>query len=75
MVQIISGLQHPAEYREKDGTFKELSTKSQWWSNSEPVEIKKSNQIYSFVLNDFTEAVKYIKMDKENGLSVRIIKD
>ncbi|HEY3388399.1 MAG TPA: hypothetical protein VGK38_02430, partial [Prolixibacteraceae bacterium] len=56
------------------GAFKDLGTLSQWWSNSEPVEVKKSNLIYSLALNDFNVQVAYLKMKKESGLSVRCVK-
>jgi len=64
----------PGGYRDETGAFKDLGTKGQWWSNSEPVEVKKSNLIYAFVLNDYNVQVTYIKMKKECGLSVRCIK-
>ena len=64
----------PGGIRNEKGEFKELGTKSQWWSNSEPVEVKKTNTIYSIMLNDFSVEVSYIKVTKENGLSVRFIK-
>ena len=65
----------PAGCRNMKADFKGLGTKSQWWSNSEPVEVQKSDLIYSLLLNDFTMEVGYIKVEKENGLSVRCIKD
>ena len=65
----------PGGYRNENGVFKELGTKCQWWANSEPVEVQKSNLIYSLMLNDFTKEVSYIKITKESGLSVRCIKD
>ena len=65
----------PAGMRDENGDFNFLGTVSQWWSNSEPVEVKKSNLIYSLMLNDFSIEVSYVKMTKESGLSVRCIKD
>jgi uncharacterized protein (TIGR02145 family) len=65
----------PGGYRNESGEFKDFGTKGQWWSNSEPVEVKKSNLIYSLMLSDRTVEVSYLKMAKENGLSVRCIKD
>ena len=65
----------PGGYRNESGEYNELGTKSQWWANSEPVEFKKSNLIYSLMLNDYTEQVSYIKATKESGLSVRCVKD
>jgi len=65
----------PAGFRDEKGDFKELLTKGQWWSNSEPVEVKKSDLIYSLMLNDFSVQVSYLKMQKQSGLSVRCIKE
>jgi len=65
----------PGGYRNEKGEFKELGSKGQWWANSEPVEVKKSNMIYSLMLNDHTTEVSYLKMNKANGLSIRCIKD
>lgn len=65
----------PGGYRNESAEFKDLDTKGQWWSNSEPVEVKKTNLIYSLMLNDRSVEVSYLKMTKENGLSVRCIKD
>jgi uncharacterized protein (TIGR02145 family) len=64
----------PGGYRDENGAFKELGTKAQWWANSEPFEPTKSNQIYSFSLNDFTVEASYVKMNKASGLSVRCVK-
>ena len=65
----------PGGYRNEKGEFKDLGTKCQWWNNSEPVEVKKSNTIYSIMLSDNSYEVSYIKVKKETGLSVRLIKD
>lgn len=65
----------PGGYRNEKGEFKELEKKCQWWNNTEPVEVKKSNMIYSLMLNDNSYEVSYIKVKKETGLSVRCIKD
>lgn len=65
----------PGGYRDEKGEFRELGTKGQWWANTVPVEVKKSNQIYSLMLNDFSPEVRYVKMEKATGLSVRCIKE
>jgi uncharacterized protein (TIGR02145 family) len=65
----------PGGLRFSNSQFKELGATSQWWSNSEPVEVKKSNQIYSIRINDSALELGYIKMDKESGLSVRCVKN
>ncbi len=65
----------PGGYRNEKGEFKELGSKCQWWANTEPVEVKKSNMIYSLMLNNQSMEVRYLKMNKSNGLSVRCIKD
>ena len=65
----------PGGYRNEKGEFKDFGTKAQWWANSEPVEVKKSNMIYSLMLNNNTVEVSYLKMNKASGLSVRCIKD
>jgi uncharacterized protein (TIGR02145 family) len=66
---------HPAGYRNKDGKFEAIGTIGQWWSNSVPVEVKKSNQIYSLVIKAFSPEAIYMQMSKGSGLSVRFIKD
>ena len=58
-----------------DGKFKELGKSCRWWSNSVPVEVKPSNQIYSIVLEDTSVEVKYLKSEKGAGFSVRCEKD
>lgn len=65
----------PAGFRTEKADFKGLGSKAQWWSNSEPVDVIKSDQIYSLMLNDFTMEVSYLKMEKGAGLSVRCLKD
>jgi uncharacterized protein (TIGR02145 family) len=65
----------PGGYRDHGGKFKELSTTCQWWSNSVPVDVKPSENIYSLKLTDFSPQVKYFEMMKGTGLSVRCIKD
>ncbi len=65
----------PAGYRTADGKFEAKGTHCQWWSNSVPVEVKKSNQIYSVVLKDALPEASYMQMNKEYGLSVRCVKD
>jgi uncharacterized protein (TIGR02145 family) len=65
----------PGGFRDGDGKFQGFGVKCQIWSNSEPVEVVKSNLIYSVVLNDNTVELSFIKMKKESGLSLRIEKD
>lgn len=65
----------PAGYRDEQGLFKEYNSKAQWWSNSVPIEVKPSNQIYSFILTDQSVSVSYVKVNKGMGLSVRCIKE
>ena len=65
----------PAGLRDENGDFNFLGTVSQWWSNTQPVEVMKSNLIYSVKLNDNTVEVSYIKVKKGNGLSVRCVRD
>jgi uncharacterized protein (TIGR02145 family) len=65
----------PGGYRDEKGNFMELGTKGQWWTNSEPVEVKKSNMIFSVSLNNFTTEISYVKMKKETGLSVRCLRN
>lgn len=65
----------PGGYRNEKGEFKEMGAKCQYWANTVPVSVKKSNQIYSFVLNDFSAEAGYHKVEKEVGLSVRCMKD
>lgn len=65
----------PAGYRDEKADFIGLGKKSQWWSNSEPLEVQKSDMIYSFMLNDFTMQASYLKVEKQSGLSVRCVKD
>jgi uncharacterized protein (TIGR02145 family) len=65
----------PGGYRNSDGKFESLGFKCQFWSNSEPVEVVKSNKIFSTLLNDRTVEISYAPMAKECGLSVRVIKD
>lgn len=65
----------PAGLRDEKGSFNFLGTVSQWWSNTEPTEVTKSNLIYSVKLNDNTVEVSYEKKEKGNGFSVRCIKE
>jgi uncharacterized protein (TIGR02145 family) len=65
----------PGGVRDEKGAFEMIGRVGQWWSNSVPVEVKKSNQIFSVKLNDNSVEVSYIKVNKEVGLSVRCIKD
>lgn len=65
----------PAGVRDENGEFNFLGTVGQWWSNTEPVEVKKSNMIFSVKLNDNTVEVSYVKIKKATGLSVRCIRD
>jgi len=64
----------PGGLRNENGDFELLGKVAQWWSNSEPVEVTKSNLIYSVKLNDNTTEVSYVKMKKESGLSVRCVR-
>jgi len=65
----------PGGLRSEDGEFNSLGTVCQWWSNTQPVEVAKSNLIYSVKLNDNSVEVSYIKVKKATGLSVRCVKD
>jgi len=65
----------PGGLRAENGDFNFIGKVAQWWSNSEPVEVTKSNLIFSVKLNDNTTEVSYVKMKKENGLSVRCVRD
>jgi len=65
----------PSGLRNDDGDFNFLGTIGQWWSNTEPVEVTKSNLIYSVKLNDNTVEVSYNKVKKSTGLSVRCVRN
>lgn len=65
----------PGGLRDENGAFNSFGAIGQWWSNSEPVSVSKSNLIYSVKLNDTTAEVSYIKVKKDTGLSVRCVKD
>jgi uncharacterized protein (TIGR02145 family) len=65
----------PSGLRSDDGDFNSLGTIGQWWSNTEPVEVTKSNLIYSIKLNDNTVEVSYLKVKKSTGLSVRCVRN
>jgi uncharacterized protein (TIGR02145 family) len=65
----------PGGYRDEKGGFKDLGAICQWWSNSEPVEVQKSNMIFSVMLKDVSVEISYVKMTKETGLTVRCVKD
>lgn len=65
----------PVGYRDDKGNFMEVFIKGLWWSNSEPVEVKPSNLIYSIVLSGLNDDIEYIKRSKGEGLSVRCVKD
>lgn len=65
----------PGGYRQADGKFADLGRSCRWWSNSVPVEIQPSIQIYTVVLDDHSVEVKYLKSDKGAGYSVRCEKD
>ena len=65
----------PAGMRDENGDFNFLGTVSQWWSNSEPVEVAKTNLIFSIKLNDNSVEVSYVKVKKATGLSIRCVKD
>lgn len=65
----------PGGFRTQEGKFRESGQSCRWWSNSVPVEVRPSNQIYSVVLEDTSVEVKYLKSEKGAGLSVRCEKD
>ncbi len=65
----------PSGYRDQEGKFKELGTTCIYWSNSVPVEVRPSNQIYSLELSNNSIEIKYLKSDKAAGFSVRCEKD
>ena len=66
-----SGL--PGGIRSAEGKFINVGNTGQWWSTSG--EIGTGPQAYSLrVIGSSVEAA-YIKLDKENGLSIRCIKD
>lgn len=65
----------PGGYRQADGKFTDLGRSCRWWSNSPPVEIQPSGQIYTVVLDDSSVALKYLKSEKGAGYSVRCEKD
>lgn len=64
----------PGGYRDQDGKFEAVGIHAQWWSNSKPVEVKKTNHIYSLAIKDKMPEVSYLQMEKNAGLSVRCIK-
>lgn len=55
------------------GKFTGLGNKGQWWSTS--AEIGGGPLVYSLMLTSFSVEASFIKLEKENGLSVRCIKD
>lgn len=65
----------PGGFRDESGAFGSLGSIGQWWSNSEPVEVKKSNLIFSVKLNSNSTEVSYIRVKKEIGLCVRCVRD
>lgn len=65
----------PGGLRDDKGDFSYQGTVSQWWSNTVPIGVTKSDLIYSVKINDNTVEVGYIKVAKYCGLSVRCIKD
>lgn len=65
----------PGGYRQADGKFSDLGRSCRWWSNSPPVEIQPSNQIYTVELADTSVELKYLKSDRGAGYSVRCEKD
>jgi uncharacterized protein (TIGR02145 family) len=64
----------PGGFRDENGSFKDLGVICQWWSNTEPVEVQKSNLIFSVMLKDISVEISYIKMKKDAGLSVRCLR-
>lgn len=65
----------PGGYRDPDGKFKEMEKTCRFWSNSTPVDVKPSDKIFSFNLNDFSVEVSYLQSEKGAGYSVRCAKD
>ncbi len=65
----------PGGCREANGKFSGLGISCIWWTNSAPVEVQPSDKIFSFVLDDNSVEVKYLKSDKGAGYSVRCEKD
>lgn len=65
----------PSGYRLPDGKYMNLGSTGRWWSNSVPVEVKPSNEIFSFVLENTSIEAKYLKTEKGTGLAVRCEKD
>lgn len=65
----------PAGVRDGKGKFSDITTKGQWWSDTAPVEPIPGNLIFSVALKSSTEAVSYIRIAKDYGLSVRCVKD
>jgi len=65
-----SGL--PAGIRSSAGKFTDLNNKTHWWTSSKD---NYSEQVYSLRLMDNSPEILYIKMDKQSGLSVRVVKE
>lgn len=69
VVTFTSGL--PGGNRNNNGEFNNLGSVGVWWSSSE------SNAFQAWILNldDFSGGVSRYNYDKEDGLSVRCLKD
>jgi len=65
----------PGGCRDHEGKFKDLGVIAQWWSNSSPLSVKPSNQIFSVVLSNNSVELRYMPLEKGSGLSVRCEKD
>jgi uncharacterized protein (TIGR02145 family) len=66
-----SGL--PGGVRLLQGKFSDIGAKGQWWSTSG--EVGAGPQVYSLMLISSSVEARFIKLEKENGLSIRCIKD
>jgi uncharacterized protein (TIGR02145 family) len=66
-----SGL--PGGIRTADGKFINVGISAQWWSTSG--EIGAITQVYSLRVVGSSVEAAFIKLEKENGLSIRCIKD
>jgi uncharacterized protein (TIGR02145 family) len=63
----------PSGLRMADGGFDQISNTAQWWSTSGV--IGSSKQVYSVMVSNSHVEIMYQKVDKETGLSVRLVKD
>lgn len=65
----------PAGYCDAEGKFVSLGTICKWWTNSVPTEVQKSNLIFSVEIKDNSPELRYLQVNKESGLSIRIVKN